>query len=136
MPSIAKEQKQYYKSRIRSVIAQHPQITQVALRERLKDDGVSLDRWYVASLLKEIQVERVKRLNTLTLNYALSAFQDVMMEISRVTWEIANDEFARKQDRVMALREIREAYVRKALRRRRLRTQARHARRHDPQIPH
>jgi hypothetical protein len=67
MPSIAKEQKEYYKSRIRSVIAQHPQITQVALRERLKDGGLELDRWYVASLLKEIQVERVKRLNTLTL---------------------------------------------------------------------
>jgi hypothetical protein len=110
MPSIAKEQKQYYKSRIRSVIAQHPQITQVALRERLKDDGLILDRWYVASLLKEIQVERVKRLNTLTLNYAISAFQDVMMEISAVAWSIANDEFARKQDRVAALREIREAH--------------------------
>jgi hypothetical protein len=55
-------------------------------------------------------VERVKRLNTLTLNYALSAFQDTMMEISAVAWSIANDEFARKQDRVMALREIREAH--------------------------
>jgi hypothetical protein len=110
MPSIAKEQKQYYKSRIRSVIAQHPQITQVALRERLAADGLALDRWYVAGLLKEIQIERVKRLNTMTLNYALSAFQDVMMEISAVAWSIANDEFARKQDRVAALREIREAH--------------------------
>jgi hypothetical protein len=110
MPSISAEQRQYYKSRIRSVIAQHPQITQVALRERLKDDGLVLDRWYVASLLKDIQRERIKRLNTLTLNYALSAFQDTMMEISAVAWSIANDEFARKQDRVMALREIREAH--------------------------
>ena len=107
--SIAKEQKQYYKSRIRSVIAQHPQITQVALRERLKDDGLALDRWYVAGLLKEIQIERVKRLNTLTLNYALSAFQDTMMEISAVAWSIANDQFARNQDRVAALKEVREA---------------------------
>jgi hypothetical protein len=110
MPRISQEQKQYYKSRIRSVIAQHPQITQVALQARLKDDGLDLDRWYLASLLKSIQVERVKRLNTLTLNQALSAFQDVMMEISAVAWEIANDESARKQDRVMALREIREAH--------------------------
>jgi arginine repressor len=110
MPKITQEKKQYYKSRIRSIIAQHPQITQVALTERLKDDGLALDRWYVASLLKSIQVERVKRLNTLTLNYALSSFQDVMMEISAVAWSIANDEFARKQDRVMALREIREAH--------------------------
>jgi hypothetical protein len=110
MPRISQEQKQYYKSRIRSVLAQSPAITQIALQARLKADGLDLDRWYLASLLKSIQVERIKRLDTLTLNYALSAFQDVMMEISAVAWEIANDEFARKQDRVMALREIREAH--------------------------
>jgi arginine repressor len=110
MPRISQEQKQYYKSRIRSVLAQSPAITQVALQARLKADGLDLDRWYLASLLKSIQAERVKRLDTLTLNYALSSFQDVMMEISAVAWEIANDEFARKQDRVMALREIREAH--------------------------
>jgi arginine repressor len=110
MPRISQEQKQYYKSRIRSVIAQSPAITHRALQERLKADGLELDREYVGTLLKSIQVERVKRLNTLTLNYALSAFQDVMLEISAVAWEIANDQFARKQDRVMALREVREAH--------------------------
>jgi hypothetical protein len=89
MPSISAERKQYYKSRIRSVVAQHPQITQVALRERLAAEGLSLDRGYVADLLKSIHVERIKRLNTLTLNYALSAFQDTMMEISAVAWSIA-----------------------------------------------
>jgi hypothetical protein len=60
--------------------------------------------------LNDIYVERSKRANTWMLNHALSAFQDVMMEISAVAWEIANDQFARKQDRVMALREIREAH--------------------------
>lgn len=110
MPSISQDTKQYYKSRIRSIIARDPQITQVALCERLKDDGIVLDRWFAAKLLKDIHAERIKRLNTLTLNYALSAFQDVMMEISAVAWEIANDQFTRKQDRVMALREVREAH--------------------------
>jgi hypothetical protein len=33
-----------------------------------------------------------------------------MTQVVRVAWEIANDQFARKQDRVMALREIREAH--------------------------
>ena len=61
MPRISQEQKRTYKSRIRSVIAQHPQITQVALQARLKADGLELDRWYLASLLKSIQVERVRR---------------------------------------------------------------------------
>jgi arginine repressor len=94
MPSISKEQRQYYKSRIRSVIAQAPQISQVALQEHLAADGLKLDRWYVARLLKDIQTERVKRLNTLTLNYALSAFQDTMTEIVAVAWEIVNDPMA------------------------------------------
>ena len=35
------------------------------------------------------------------------------MEISAVAWSIANDEFARKQDRVMALRRGAQGYVRK-----------------------
>jgi hypothetical protein len=109
MPRIAQEQKQYFKARIRSVIAQYPQITQRALQERLKADGLELDRIYLGALLKSIYIERVKRLDTITLNHALASFQDTLTEIANVAWEIANDQFARKQDRVMALREIREA---------------------------
>ena len=58
------------------------------------------------ALHTHIYRERAKRANTWMLNQGLSASQDVMMEISAVAWSIANDEFARKQDRVMALREI------------------------------
>lgn len=84
MPRISQEQKQYYKPRTRSVLAQYPQATQRALQERLKADGLELDRLYLASLLKSIQLERVKRLNAPTLNYALPAFHDVMMETTAV----------------------------------------------------
>jgi hypothetical protein len=80
MPKISTEQRQYYKSRIRSVIAQHPQISQVALAARLESDGLKLDRKYLGSLLNDIYVERSKRANTWMLNQALSAFQDVMMK--------------------------------------------------------
>jgi hypothetical protein len=104
MPKISTQQRQYYKSRIRSVIAQHPQISQVALAATLEADGRKLDRKYLGSLLNDIYTERSKRANTSMLNQALSAFQDIMMEISAVAWSIANDEFARKQDRVAALR--------------------------------
>lgn len=109
MPKITTERRQYYKSRIRSIIAQSPQISQVGLAERLRGEGLDLDRKYLGSLLNAIHVERVKRLDTMTLNYALSAFQDTMTEIVAVAWEIANDVHARNQDRVMALREVREA---------------------------
>jgi hypothetical protein len=110
MPKISTERRQYYKAKIRSVLAQHPQISQVALAERLKREGLELDRKYLGSLLNAIYIERSRRANTWMLNHALAAFQDVMMEISGVGWGIANDEFTRKQDRVMALREIREAH--------------------------
>jgi hypothetical protein len=79
-------------------------------RPRRPAEGLELDRKYLGSLLNDIHRERAKRANTWMLNQALSAFQDVMMEISAVAWEIANDQFTRKQDRVMALREVREAH--------------------------
>jgi hypothetical protein len=54
-------------------------------------------------------MERVKRLNTLTLNYALSAFQDTVTEIVAVEWEIVNDPMADRLEKLAALREIRAA---------------------------
>jgi hypothetical protein len=84
MPKISTQQRQYYKSRIRSVIAQHPQISQVALAATLESEGLKLDRKYLGSLLNDIYTERSKRANTWMLTQALSASQDVMMEISAV----------------------------------------------------
>ena len=110
MPSISQEKKQYYKSKIRSIIAQSPTISQVALRERLAADGLTLDRWYVAGLLKDIQAERTKRLNRATLNYALASFQDVMTEIVAKAWEIVNDPMSERGEVLAALREIRAAH--------------------------
>jgi hypothetical protein len=98
-PKISTEQRQYYKSRIRSVIAQHPQISQVALAATLEADGLKLHRKYLGSLLNDIYTERAKRANPWVLNHALSAFQDVMMEISAVAWSIANDELLRLRSR-------------------------------------
>jgi hypothetical protein len=60
-PKISTQQRQYYKSRIRSVIAQNPQISQAALRERLVAEGLPLDRKYLGSLPDAIQIERARR---------------------------------------------------------------------------
>lgn len=70
----------------------------------------NIDRHYINKLVNEIHTERAKRANTWALNRALSDFQDVMAEIARVGWEIINDPMAKNQDRVMAMREVREAY--------------------------
>jgi len=110
MPKISSENKQYYKSKIRSILAQDHQITQRSLQERLKRDGLELDRKYLGSLLNDIYVERTKRIDTMTLSAALSAFQDTMTEVVRQAWAIVNDPLAERNEVLGALREIRAAH--------------------------
>lgn len=110
IPRISQENKQYYKSRIRSIPAQDHQITQRALQERLKAEGLDLDGQYLASLLNAIYAERTKRLDTVTLTTALAAFQDVMTEVVSKAWEIVNDPMAERNEVLSALREIRAAH--------------------------
>jgi hypothetical protein len=110
MPKISQENKQYYKSRIRGILAQDHQISQRALQERLKVDGIVIDRKYLGSLLNAIYVERTKRIDTMTLSAALSGFQDTMTEVVRKAWDIANDPFAENNEVLGALREIRAAH--------------------------
>src|SRR5947199_8552659 len=110
MPKISSENKQYYKSKIRSILAQDHQITQRSLQERLKREGLDLDRKYLGSLLNDIYVERTKRIDTMTLSAALSSFQDTMTEIVRQAWEIVNNPLAERNEVLGALREIRAAH--------------------------
>ncbi len=110
MPRVSAENKQFYKSKIRSLLVQNPQITQREIQTRLEAEGLRLDRKYLGTLVNSIYRERVRRADTWTLNQALAAFQDAMGEVVRVGWQIANDQFAEGRDRAAALREIREAY--------------------------
>lgn len=110
MPELSTETKHYHRQRIRSLIVQQPTISPEGIRRHLDQQGLTLDRKYIAKHLKAIMVERAKRADTWTLNMALASFQDAMAEIARVGWEIANDKFAPGRDRAAALREVREAY--------------------------
>jgi hypothetical protein len=95
---------------VRSVIAQDHQIGLDDLADRLEREyGIHIERHYLSGLVRTIYRERALRADRQTLNQALAAFDDTMAQVVRVAWEIANDPFARKQDHVMALREIREA---------------------------
>lgn len=110
MPELSPKTKQYHKQRVRSLMVQQPMLSILGMQKYLEHDGLRLDRRYLASLVKAIQTERIKRAQTWTLNLALASFEDAMQEIVRVGWEIANDKFAEGRDRAAALREIREAY--------------------------
>ncbi len=109
MPELSPKTKQYHKQRVRSLMVQQPMITIVGMQKHLDVDGLHLDRGYIASLVRAIQTERIKRADTWTLNYALSAFQDTMTEIVAKAWEIVNDPMAERLERLAALREIRAA---------------------------
>jgi hypothetical protein len=111
MPAIAKERQQYHLSKVRSLIAENHQITFEEIVEQLdRRFGLKFDRDYVTKLAKKIFVERTKRADRLTLNYALAAFDDAMNAVVQKAWEIANADYVNPQARVMALREIREAH--------------------------
>jgi hypothetical protein len=110
MPELSPKTKQYHKQRVRSLMVQQPTITILGMQKWLEHDGLHLDRGYIASLCRGIQTERIKRSETWTLNAALASLQDSMLEIVRVAWEIVNDPMAKNQDRVMAMREIRESH--------------------------
>ena len=110
MPRITHEKKQFYKSKIRALISRDHMASSTELAERLKADGVDLERHYLSQLLKEIHSERIHRADRQTPAFALAAFEDTMTEIVKVAWDIANSQWLNPQARVMALREIREAH--------------------------
>jgi hypothetical protein len=53
-----------YKSKLRSLIAQNPMMTQREMQARLERDGLHLDRQYLGALLNGIYAERAKRADT------------------------------------------------------------------------
>jgi len=110
MPRHTQEHKQFYKSKIRSLIAVDHGISRREIQERLDAQQLHLDRDYIGKLYDEIFVERTKRMDRRLLNETLSSFEDTMTEVVRVAWEIANAPYINPQARVMALREIREAH--------------------------
>jgi hypothetical protein len=110
MPRLTQEHKQFYKSKIRALIAVDHGISRLEIQKRLDQDGLHLDLHYVGKLFDEILAERAHRMDRRLLNQTLSAFEDTMTEIVRVAWEIANTKYINPQARVMALREVREAH--------------------------
>jgi hypothetical protein len=97
MPRHTQEHKQFYKSKIRSLIAVDHGISRLQIQKQLDDDGLHLDLHYVGKLYNEIFAERAHRLDRRLLNQTFSAFEDTMTEIVRVAWEIANTKYIEKK---------------------------------------
>jgi arginine repressor len=100
MPRISREQKQLYKAKIRAVISRDHQASQKEVQLRLEIEGLKLDRLYLAKLIKEIHVERIRRADRQTLAHAHATFEDTMTETVRVAWEIAQDPLAKNSSQL------------------------------------
>ena len=89
MPAIAKDKQDFYKSRIRALVSVDHQMTNAELLEKLRVEGISMDRDFLSKLLGKVYRERIKRADRQTLAYALASFEDTMTQVVKVAWEIA-----------------------------------------------
>jgi hypothetical protein len=64
MPELFPKTKQYHKQRVRGLMVQQPMITILGMQKHLDADGLHLDRTYIASLVRIIQTECIKRAET------------------------------------------------------------------------
>lgn len=108
---LSKEQQAANMAWVRKLMVVRHDMPIAEMRERLSALGVRLDPHYIGRLREKIIRERNARMNRETLNAALAAFQDVMMEVAANLWIIALDPSASRKDRVAALREIRNAHA-------------------------
>lgn len=110
MPSIAREKQQFYKARIRSLLAVDHQMTNEEVGRKLAAENIELDRGFLRKLINEVYRERTIRADHKTLSAALAAFEDTMTEIVRRAWEIVEDPMSERNEVLAALREIRSAH--------------------------
>jgi len=110
MPKYSKEKEQFFISQIKALIVIKPGISATEVTKTLaqrKKNPLKLDRFYVSKLMKKVFKERVYRANYWLLHEKLASFEDKMTESEKRLWAIVNDLSTRHQDKISALREIR-----------------------------
>lgn len=111
MPKISHDNKQFYKSKIRSLLAMDHSMSARELVQQLEENGIHLDQKYARKLRDEIDREKTLRTDRKLLNYALSSIEDTLTETIRLAWQIALNSARKPNDRISAMREIRKAHV-------------------------
>lgn len=111
MPKISAERKQFYKSKIRSLLAIDHQMSNREIESQLEQNGINLEEHYIGKLRRSIETEKSLRTDRLTLNHALATVSDVLSETTRLAWDIALSKGAKPQDRIAAMREIRKSHT-------------------------
>jgi len=109
MPKISAERVQFYKSKIRSLLAIDHQMSNRELESQLAQNGINIEENYIGRLRKKIEREKSLRTDRLTLNHALATVSDTLTETMRLCWQIALNPQKEANERIAALREIRKS---------------------------
>lgn len=111
MPKVSTERKQFYKAKIRSLLAIDHSMSTRELQGQLEQNGIHIDRHFLDKLRHVVEREKTLRADRRTLNYAIATVEDTLTETMRIAWSTALNPTAKTHDRLAAIREIRKSHV-------------------------
>lgn len=110
MPKISAERKQFYKAKIRSLIAIDHQMTNREIERNLEQNGIRIEEHFIGRLRCAVEKEKTIRADRKTLNFALATLEDALTETMRIAWSTALNPNSKTHDRLAAIREIRKSH--------------------------
>ena len=108
--SKAKTQEIQEQARIEMV--RNPNISILELQGILRDTyGRNYDKNYLCKIKRKIHSERAFRYNSIDLPRVLAELEDVIKILSRLLWEIIENQSSSNRDKISAIRELRTSKV-------------------------
>lgn len=97
-------------SNIRKLMVMRHDMPVLEMQRQLEDNNIRLDWHYIAKLREKVIRERISRMDRKILDYALSGFEDSMLEIVVQLWQIATSAKSKTGEKIYALAELRKTY--------------------------
>lgn len=112
MPRVNKQRERYYMERIRAILAFSPQMTNIAIRERLESDyqdPITLDREYIGKLKLKLQNQRKHNISVIAVENRIAQMQDTAAAVVEKMVEILLSPATSDKDKINAGKIILEA---------------------------
>lgn len=104
----SKDQKDFYKNQVRRLLIMDNSLSGWQIHRLLRDNGIRIGYKYVLSIMKKIEREKAHTQLNYTLRTYLQNFIDTLTEGERQLWKIATDPATSRNNKIFALKEIRE----------------------------
>ncbi len=111
MALITQARRDIYKAHIRKILIRNPRASVLLMQKLLHEtENIALDKDYVNKLIREVEEERVKKLDQLVLKQAIASFLERIHETDIYLWKIITNDNESGRDRVSAAKELRANY--------------------------